>query len=67
MKYKIFKIGIRDRAIALLPLENDLRRAVENQELQLRCQHLIAQINQILTETGLDARSLQKDIYFLSP
>ncbi len=40
--YEVFDIGMRDRAIALLHLENDLRRAVENQEFQLHYQPIVS-------------------------
>jgi len=40
--YELFDIGMRDRAIALLHLENDLRRAVENQEFQLHYQPIVS-------------------------
>ena len=44
--YEVFNIDMRDRAIALLHLENDLRRAVENQEFQLHYQPIVSLKNQ---------------------
>jgi diguanylate cyclase (GGDEF)-like protein/PAS domain S-box-containing protein len=40
--YEVFNIDMRDRAIAQLHLENDLRRAVENQEFQLHYQPIVS-------------------------
>ncbi len=47
--YELFDIGMRDRAIALLHLENDLRRAVENQEFQLHYQPIVSLKDQKIT------------------
>jgi len=47
--YEVFNIDMRDRAIAQLHLENDLRRAVENQEFQLHYQPIVSLKDQNLT------------------
>lgn len=51
--YEVFNIDMRERAIAQLHLENDLRRAVEKQEFQLHYQPIVSLKDQ--TITGFEA------------
>ncbi|OWY67481.1 diguanylate cyclase [cyanobacterium TDX16] len=47
--YEIFDIAMRDRAVAMLHLETDLRKAIINQEFQLHYQPIVALHNNQIT------------------
>ncbi|WP_438552612.1 putative bifunctional diguanylate cyclase/phosphodiesterase [Chroococcidiopsis sp.] len=47
--YEIFDITMRDRAVAMLHLETDLRKAIINQEFQLHYQPIVALHNNQIT------------------
>lgn len=47
--YEVFDITMRDRAIAMLHLETDLRKAIINQEFQLHYQPIVALHNNQIT------------------
>lgn len=41
-RYQVFSQGMHERALTLLKLENDLRRAIEHQELQVHYQPILS-------------------------
>lgn len=47
--YEVFDITMRDRAVAMLHLETDLRKAIINQEFQLHYQPIVALHNNQIT------------------
>lgn len=47
--YEVFDISMRDRAVAMLQLETDLRKAIVNQEFQLHYQPIVALHNNQIT------------------
>jgi len=47
-RHEVFDISMRDRVVTLFQLENDLRRAIDNRELQLHYQPIVSLVNQKL-------------------